>query len=51
MYASSNETYCQGIISCLYHINNKIHINYFLIKTRNEREAFRNQIKYLKKMI
>lgn len=48
-YASSNETYCQGIISCLYDINNKIPINYFLIKTRNEREAFRNQIKYLKK--
>jgi len=49
MYASSNETYCQGIISCLYDINNKIPINYSLIKTRNEREAFKNQIKYLKK--
>lgn len=47
-YASSNENYCQGIISCLYDINNKIPINYFLIKTRNEREAFRNQIKYLR---
>ena len=32
----------------LYDINNKIPINYFLIKTRNEREAFRNQIKYLR---
>jgi len=49
MYASKNETYCQGIISCLYDINNKLPINYFLIKTRDEREAFRNQIKYLKK--
>ena len=48
MYASSNETYCQGIISCLYDINNKIPVNYYLIKTRNEREAFRNQIKYLR---
>lgn len=49
MYSSKNETYCQGIISCLYDINNKLPINYFLIKTRNERDAFRNQIKYLKK--
>jgi hypothetical protein len=49
MYASKNKTYCQGIISCLYDINNKLPINYFLIKTKNEREAFRNQIKYLKK--
>lgn len=32
----------------LYDINNKIPINYYLIKTRNEREAFRNQIKYLR---
>ena len=47
-YASSNENYCQGIISCLYDINNKIPVNYYLIKTRNEREAFRNQIKYLR---
>lgn len=47
-YASSNKTYCQGIISCLYDIDNKIPINYNLIKTRNEREAFRDQIKYLK---
>lgn len=47
-YASSNENYCQGIISCLYYINNKISINYFLIKTRNERYVFRNQIKYLR---
>ena len=49
MYSSKNETYCQGIISCLYDINNKLSINYSLIKTRDEREAFRNQIKYLKK--
>jgi hypothetical protein len=49
MYSSKNETYCQGIISCLYDINNKLPINYSLIKTRDEREAFRNQIKYLKK--
>ena len=47
-YASSNENYCQGIISCLDDINNKIPVNYYLIKTRNEREAFRNQIKYLR---
>ena len=49
MYYSKNETYCQGIISCIYDINNKLPINYFLIKTRNERETFRNQIKYFKK--
>jgi hypothetical protein len=48
MYASQNETYCQGIISCLYDIDNKIPINYFLLKTKDEREAFRNQIKYLR---
>jgi len=48
MYASLNETYCQGIISCLYDIDNKIPINYFLLKTKDEREAFRNQIKYLR---
>jgi len=48
MYASSNKTYCQGIISCLYDLNNKIPINYFLLKTRDEREAFINQIKYLR---
>jgi len=48
MYASKNETYCQGIISCLYDIDNKIPINYFLLKTKDEREAFRNQIKYLR---
>jgi len=47
-YSSTNNSYCQGIISCLYDIENKIPINYFLLKTRNEREAFRNQIKYLK---
>jgi hypothetical protein len=49
MYASSNKTYCQGIISCLYDINNRIPINYFLLKTKDEREAFRNQIKYLRR--
>jgi len=48
MYASKNETYCQCIISCLYDIDNKIPINYFLLKTKDEREAFRNQIKYLR---
>lgn len=48
MYASKNETYCQGIISCLYDINNKMPINYFLLKTKDERKAFRNQIKYLR---
>ena len=42
MYASQNETYCQGIISCLYDVDNKIPINYFLLKTKDEREAFRN---------
>jgi len=47
-YASKNNTYSQGIISCLYDIENKIPINYFLLKNRNEREGFRNQIKYLK---
>ena len=48
MYASKNKTYCQGIISCLYDVDNKIPINYFLLKTKDEREAFRNQIKYLR---
>ena len=48
MCASSNNSYCQGIISCLYDIGNKMPINYFLLKTRDEREAFRNQLKYLK---
>jgi len=47
-YASKNNTYSQKIISCLYDIENKIPINYFLLKNRNEREGFRNQIKYLK---
>jgi len=48
-YASENKNYCHGIISCLYDINNKIPINYNIIKTRNERDAFKEQIKYLRK--
>jgi hypothetical protein len=47
-YASLKKTYCQGIISCLYDIENKVPINYYLLKNRDEREGFRNQIKYLR---
>jgi len=48
-YASNNNNYCKGIISCLYDIENKIPINYFLFKKRDERDAFKQQIKYLRK--
>jgi len=48
-YASDNKSYCKAIISCLYDIENKIPINYYLFKKRDERDAFKEQIKYLRK--
>jgi len=48
-YASDNKNYCKAIISCIYDIENKIPINYYLFKQRNERDAFKQQIKYLRK--
>ena len=47
-YASENKNYCKAIISCLYDIENKIPINYYLFKKRDERNAFKEQIKYLR---
>ena len=47
-YASENKNYCKAIISCLYDIDNKIPINYYLFKKRDERDAFKEQIKYLR---
>jgi hypothetical protein len=47
-YASENKNYCKAIISCLYDIDNKIPINYYLFKKRDERNAFKEQIKYLR---
>jgi hypothetical protein len=47
-YASENKSYCKAIISCLYDIDNKIPINYYLFKKRDERDAFKEQIKYLR---
>ena len=47
-YASDNKNYCKAIISCLYDITNKIPINYYLFKKRDERSAFKEQIKYLR---
>jgi len=48
-YASDNKSYCKAIISCLYDIENKIPINYYLFNKRDERDAFKEQIKYLRK--
>ena len=47
-YSSENKNYCKAIISCLYDIDNKIPINYYLFKKRDERDAFKEQIKYLR---
>ena len=47
-YSSENKNYCKAIISCLYDIDHKIPINYYLFKKRDERDAFKEQIKYLR---
>ena len=36
-FASNNETYCKGYLSCLMDVNNKIPINYNLSLNNNER--------------
>lgn len=48
-YASDNKNYCKPLISCIFDIDKKIPINYNIFKTKNEREAFREQLKYIKK--
>lgn len=47
-YSSKNKNYCKAIISCLYDIENKIPINYYLFKKRDEINALKEQIKYLR---
>ena len=48
-YASDNKNYSKPLISCIFDIDKKIPINYNIFKTKNEREAFSEQLKYIKK--
>lgn len=41
-YASENKNYCKAIISCLYDIDNKIPINYYLFKNAMKEMLLRN---------
>ena len=42
-----NNTYCIALLSSIYDINREIIVDYYLCKTRNEREGLLNQLKYL----
>ena len=46
--ATKKNTYCIGLISSLFDVNEKILINYELCKTRNERNGLMNQLTYLR---
>ena len=46
---SDNKFYATGLISCIYDIDTKITINYNLVKHKNERAAFLEQMGYLKR--
>ena len=47
-HTSPKKTYCIGLISSLYDLNEKILINYRLCKEFDEREGLMGQLKYLK---
>jgi hypothetical protein len=46
---SGNQTYCNGLISCIYDVERGITINYTLVKDNNERGVFLQQLHHLKK--
>jgi hypothetical protein len=46
---SVRKTYCTGLISSLFDIDNKMLINYKLYKKHDERSALMKQINYLRK--
>ena len=45
---SVNNTYCRGLVSSLFDVNNKMLINYMLCKKYDEREVLMKQIDYLR---
>jgi hypothetical protein len=45
---SKKSTYCTGLISSLYDINEGVLINYRLCQNNNERDGLKSQIKYLR---
>jgi hypothetical protein len=46
---SGNQTYCNGLISCIYDVEKGITINYTLVNDSNERGVFLQQLQHLKK--
>src|ERR1700729_3597135 len=45
---SNKNTYCIGLVSSLFDLNDEVLINYRLCKNHNEREGLLKQIKYLR---
>ena len=45
---NKHKTYCNGLLSSLYDVDKKIPINYSLYKSFDEREALKDQLKYVK---
>jgi hypothetical protein len=46
---SDNKFYAKGLISCIYDVMNNITVNYNLVKHSDERRAFLDQLKYVRK--